>query len=366
MNHILEVVSLDRIPDISQMITRLSKDQYILNETGEILDYKHNEHRGQNLASLKRTFKKLRWLINNNFCGAPNELFLTLTYKENMTDRERLYRDFDRFLKQLRYRYGSIGYISVVEPQERGAWHLHVLVRLNGMDSAFIPHKELWSLWGHGFVFVRRLNKVDNIGAYLCAYLADLEVPADFDISGFAVEKEVIAEDGSRQTKRFIKGGRCHMYPPGMNIYRHSRDIVMPKTEEMTYSEVKEIVGDCAPDYSCSVTISEDDGKQLNKVIYQNFNLKRNKKQGEMKNDGTAGIRGLSCGTADQGQFPQDSDLLPERHEPLSRLSESESRTFGADSFPTAEVCPLSAIREFEHSDSAKLCSGTPGISDMA
>lgn len=80
--------------------------------------------------------------------------------------------------------------------------------------------------------------------------------------------------------------------------------------------------------------------KQLNKVIYQNFNLKRNKKQGEMKNDGTAGIRGLSCGTADQGQFPQDSDLLPERHEPLSRLSESESRTFGADSFPTAEVCP--------------------------
>lgn len=107
MNHILEVVSLDRIPDISQMITRLSKDQYILNETGEILDYKHNEHRGQNLASLKRTFKKLRWLINNNFCGAPNELFLTLTYKENMTDRERLYRDFDRFLKQLRYRYGA-------------------------------------------------------------------------------------------------------------------------------------------------------------------------------------------------------------------------------------------------------------------
>lgn len=247
MNHILEVVSLDRIPDISQMITRLSKDQYILNETGEILDYKHNEHRGQNLASLKRTFKKLRWLINNNFCGAPNELFLTLTYKENMTDRERLYRDFDRFLKQLRYRYGSIGYISVVEPQERGAWHLHVLVRLNGMDSAFIPHKELWNLWGHGFVFVRRLNKVDNIGAYLCAYLADLEVPADSDISGFAVEKEVIAEDGSRQTKRFIKGGRCHMYPPGMNIYRHSRDIVMPKTEEMTYSEVKEIVGGLRP-----------------------------------------------------------------------------------------------------------------------
>lgn len=79
MNHILEVVSLDRIPDISQMITRLSKDQYILNETGEILDYKHNEHRGQNLASLKRTFKKLRWRLSITISAAlPTSFSLPL------------------------------------------------------------------------------------------------------------------------------------------------------------------------------------------------------------------------------------------------------------------------------------------------
>ena len=291
MNHILEVVSLQRIPDVSQIITRLSKDQYMLNETGEVLDYKHNDHRGQNVAGLKRTFKKIRRLINTNFCGSPNEFFLTLTYAENMTDRERLYRDFDRFMKQLRYHYGGMGYISVIEPQGRGAWHLHVLLRLNEKDAAFLPHKELTAMWGHGFVWIRRLKGVDNIGAYLCAYLADLEVPDDaLIVPGDIVTKEVVDKNGRKQTKRFIKGGRCHMYPPGMNIYRHSRDMLQPETIEMTYAEIKEIVGDCAPDYGCSVTISDDNGKQLNKVTYQNFNLKRIKRQGENNGDSSTGV----------------------------------------------------------------------------
>lgn len=366
MNHILEVVSLQRVPDVSQFITRLSKEQYMLNETGEVLEYKQSEHRGQNIAGLKRTFKHLRRLINTNFCGAPNEVFLTLTYAENMTDRDRLYRDFDRFMKQLRYHYGGMGYIAVVEPQGRGAWHLHVLLRLNEKDAAFLPHKEITAMWGHGFVWIRRLKGVDNIGAYLCAYLADLEVPEDaLIVPNDVVTKEVVDKDGHKQTKRFIKGGRCYLYPPGINIYRHSRDMLQPETIEMTYAEIKEIVGDCAPDYGCSVTISDDDGKQLNKVTYQNFNLKRAKRQGENNGDSSTGIRGLSCGTANPGELPKDTDLLPERHEPLSALSEKESRTFGNDIAPAAGICPASANRGFEHSDPAKLRPGAPGLSDM-
>lgn len=366
MNHILEVVSLQRVPDVSQFITRLSKEEYMLNETGEVLEYKQSEHRGQNIAGLKRTFKKIRRLINTNFCGAPNELFLTLTYAENMTDRERLYRDFDRFMKQLRYHYGSMGYIAVIEPQGRGAWHLHVLLRLNGKDAAFLPHKELTAMWGHGFVWIRRLKVVDNIGAYLCAYLADLEVPDDaLIVPGDVVTKEVVDKDGHKQTKRFIKGGRCHMYPPGMNIYRHSRDMLQPETIEMTYAEIKEIVGDCAPDYGCSVTISDDNGKQLNKVTYQNFNLKRTKRQGENDGDSSTGVRGVSCGTANPGQFAQDTDLLSKRYESLSPLSGTEPRSFGDEFNLAAGICPAPSNRGSEHSDPAKLCSGASGLSDM-
>jgi hypothetical protein len=73
-----------------------------------------------------------------------------------------------------------------------------------------------------------------------------------------------------------------------MNIYRHSRDVREPDSEEMPYFEVKEIVGGRVPDYGCSVTISDDNGKQLNRITYQQFNLKRQKKQGVVCDDGAA------------------------------------------------------------------------------
>ncbi|PEZ26663.1 hypothetical protein CN361_31525, partial [Bacillus cereus] len=35
----------------------------------------------------------------------------------------------------------TIDYISVVEPQGRGAWHCRVLLRFNDKDSIFLPNK---------------------------------------------------------------------------------------------------------------------------------------------------------------------------------------------------------------------------------
>src|SRR5690606_32528235 len=116
---------------------------------------KHSENRQQNYNSLRQTFKKLRYLINNNFEGLSNELHITLTYKENMTDPKRLYVDFDRFFKRLRYKYkndSSIDYVSVIEPQGRGAWHCHVLMRFNDLDKVFIKSDDLSALWGQGFI----------------------------------------------------------------------------------------------------------------------------------------------------------------------------------------------------------------------
>ena len=63
-------------------------------------------------------------MINNNFTGKPNELFVTLTYAKNMTDTKRLYTDMNKFIKRLKYKYkesSDIDYLAVVEPQGRGA-----------------------------------------------------------------------------------------------------------------------------------------------------------------------------------------------------------------------------------------------------
>ena len=55
-------------------------------------------------------------------------VMLTLTYRENMTDRDRMARDFDVFMKRLRRVVPGLEYVCVFEQQKRGAWHAHIAV----------------------------------------------------------------------------------------------------------------------------------------------------------------------------------------------------------------------------------------------
>lgn len=53
---------------------------------------------------------------------------VTLTYRENMQDRDRLMHDFDLFMKRLKRLAPGLHYVAVAERQKRGAWHMHIAV----------------------------------------------------------------------------------------------------------------------------------------------------------------------------------------------------------------------------------------------
>ncbi|MDP2924046.1 MAG: hypothetical protein Q8O30_10070 [Candidatus Omnitrophota bacterium] len=278
MNNIIEVVSIQRVCRGLENVLRLSKIHYMILDTGEVLEYNLSENRADNIAGLKDTFRKVRDLINTNFKGGENELHLTLTYRENMKDIKQLYNDFKDFWKRYKYKYGDdIDYLSVIEPQGRGAWHCHVLIRHNDGMKVFIPSNDLEKLWGHGFIKIKSLKGVDNIGAYLSAYLCDVELTNENfkDVVGTHIEIKEVDVQGTK--KRFIKGGRLHMYPSGMNLYRSSKGIVFPEVKEVEYKEVKKIVGSAKPDYTRTITIidDEDDNKILNQITYEHYNMKR-------------------------------------------------------------------------------------------
>lgn len=266
MNNILEVVSLKNYHNGFAEFRKISKEKYVNLTTGELFNYDLSENRSENIMGLKKSFRKLRDLINNNFAGNENELHIILTYKENMMDQEKLYNDFRAFWQRFKRKFGlDFDYLAVIEPQERGAWHYHLLVRQINNISVFIDSAELANVWGHGFVKIRNLKDIDNIGAYLSAYLTDVEVNLDSD--GFL--KFV---DG--QAKKFKKGGRLHFYPPGINLYRKSKGIIFPVVEEIAYREIKKIVGEKEPTYTQTVNILVN-GEEVNSVTYQQFNLKR-------------------------------------------------------------------------------------------
>lgn len=274
MNHILEVQHMEKMNHVAH-IKKLSKDEYVDLNTGEIKEFKHSENRKESYNSLRQTFKKLRYLINNNFQGNPNELHIILTYADNMTDTKRLYNDFKRFMTRLKRQYvnTTIDYLSVVEPQARGAWHYHLLIRFNDLDKVYISNSDLAKLWEQGFVKILSLKDVDNIGAYLSAYLADVELTEDTIGMALNESRDVQIKIVKGEAKKFVKGGRLHMYPSGMNLYRKSKGIEMPERKNMKYRELKKIVKHNQPHYSKSYEIEKDDFS--NTIQFEQYNLKR-------------------------------------------------------------------------------------------
>ena len=195
MGNVIETTFMSR-RNTKQTIKPLKGGQeYVICSTGEIKEVRVAETRADNKKSLYRTFANIRGIINANVTDVSKVRWCTLTYAENMTDTKRLYRDFRDFNWRFQYYcqkndFGKPEYIAVFEPQQRGAWHAHLLYIWQDRIAPFIPNKDLAAIWQHGFVQIRQLQNVDNVGAYLTAYLTDLELGEGcFDLNEKSVLK---------------------------------------------------------------------------------------------------------------------------------------------------------------------------------
>lgn len=205
-----------------QTIKVISGKRYVNLETGEIHDMDTSSStRLDNLKSTKQTMKKLRRLVAHNFTGGINQLWITLTYRDHVTETAIVYMDFKAFIRRIRNQFGNVDYITVIEPQASGRWHLHVLLKND--SELTIPNNDLAKMWGKGFTKTKRLKRADKVGNYLIAYLSNLQ----------------IGDEGS-QNKAIIKGARLHMYPKGIRIYRTSRGIEKPLEITTTKGEIME------------------------------------------------------------------------------------------------------------------------------
>ena len=169
-------------------IRKLDKDHYIALETGEVKDFQHGINRASNLTTVAQSLRNLRDIINTNVTEPQNCLWVTLTYAENMTDHERLYQDFRKFwMRFSNYLKKSAlppaEYIVAMEPQGRGAWHAHLIIIFQ-QEAPYIPNAKIAEIWGFGFVKTRPLTNIDNVGLYLTAYLADMDVTQALQLPG--------------------------------------------------------------------------------------------------------------------------------------------------------------------------------------
>lgn len=275
-------------------IRKINKELYCILSTGEVKEYDHYDTRADDTKGVRITLDRLRGIINCNVTEPQNCKFVTLTYAENMTDRRRLYIDRQNYWRRFkayckRCEILEPQYISVLEPQGRGAFHLHELY-IWAEKAPYIPNDDIWLCWspvgyqnGKDFVKTKGVNNCDNIGAYFSAYLADMPIEdydalpdtektnTNLDIQ----EKEFSDEDGNVKKKKFIKGGRLHLYPAGVNIYRTSKKIVMPQYEYTSYKKAKEKVSGATETFSQTFAITDEERDFTNEITKAYYNSKR-------------------------------------------------------------------------------------------
>lgn len=262
-------------------VRKLSADYYMLLDgpnAGEVREYEHTKNRKDNTQSLRHTFANIRDVINCNITEPEKCKWVTVTYKENMKDPEKLYNDHKAYLQRMHRKYGKFEYIAVAEPQERGAWHIHELLIFRE-KAPYIPQKEMLEMWRKSGGAGLNVHKVDdggdNLGAYLTAYLGDVVLPDDKKPPDGSIVKEITLQDGT--TKRYIKGGRLHMYPPGFNIYRTSTGIKRPVVEWMKEAEAKKKVKAATLTKEKTFRINDNETGFKNVIYTAYYNTKRGK-----------------------------------------------------------------------------------------
>lgn len=259
----------------------LNKDYYVNLETGAVSECKHIVNRADNKFQVGQSLKRLRDYINTNVVEPKNCKWVTLTYAKNMQDTKKLYNDFKNFIRRFKEQYGHIEYIVAMEPQARGAWHMHLIIIFD-KQAPFIPNATIEQLWQQGFTKTTKLDNIDNIGAYLTAYLGDMELNQDnlqeLEKNGFKMSNLDVKQVNEinniklKEPKSFIKGGRLYMYPPKFNLYRISRGIKKPTKEFYSYHVAKEKIGLTNPTFSTGYSLTDSINSFTNKVIYEYYN----------------------------------------------------------------------------------------------
>ena len=214
--------------------------------TGEVKPFKKKTMRKVNMD----VFFTIKRIIEANFSGGSNELFITLTYSGTMNDAVKLQNDFKAFWRKFKRKYPNCEYLKIVELNKKKSFHIHLLLKDKPNKVLFIPNDKLNAMWGNGNVNVQRIKSLKGLQNYF-----------------------VPSRNASK--KASDKFNLLKEYPHGFNIYSKSKGICVPKPVEMNLEEIEKLVCNYKNVYSqtkCIILTDEEGNKRLlNKFGFQEY-----------------------------------------------------------------------------------------------
>lgn len=190
--------------------------------------------------ALQRARRELRRLINANVGRhGDKDVFLTLTFAENVTDVKKANYEFKKFRQRLEYMLETkLKYVCVVEFQKRGAVHYHILF----FGLPYVPAEAVREIWGNGYIKLNAIDNVDNVGAYVTKYMS----------------KSMIDDERLR----------------GLKSYFCSRGLYKPLVKVLEKEEIDRLRSGLEHK---KVYENEFASEYVGKVRYQQYNLKKTK-----------------------------------------------------------------------------------------
>lgn len=179
--HILEVYKYEKEPS-PPLRDGDGKDDYNaldLESTKLKIEDRVEERRQQTTRDARNLTRRLALMNFSN-----GDKFLTLTFdpkkvtnKKELHDLNSVDKKFKDFILRFNYRFGTkLKYIAVRERHKSGQLHLHMICN---WKKEFQSEEEVkyWErylgveVWKHGFVDIKAIDHVDNVGAYLIKYM---------------------------------------------------------------------------------------------------------------------------------------------------------------------------------------------------
>ena len=131
---------------------------------------------------VKRKQRDLQLLIQQNF-SPDSAVFVTLTFCKSTQDLLHVSRECQKLFARLRRHVQGVKYIAVPERDDRGNWHVHLILDRElplakslvkpFLDCGSIRTKSgCWEkLWTLGIVHQKKLDQGGNLGASIAAYV---------------------------------------------------------------------------------------------------------------------------------------------------------------------------------------------------
>ena len=103
----------------------------------------------------------------------------------------------------------------------------------------------------------------------------DAEQQCDAACNPESVEVEYEDENGEKRTKKYIKGARLCLYPPGFHIFRWSKGIKKPDVSIVEYKKAKEKASSGKLTFTKTVALEDHESDFKNTLQYEYYNSMR-------------------------------------------------------------------------------------------